>query len=381
MKVILSTDAIKFPVTGIGRYNYELAKQLSLMSNLELFFFKNGKFINALPDPTALQPRKKHWLEARLSKSDLVIKSYQILSTIRDQFALKNAENAIFHGPKYYLPKFKGKSVATFHDLSIFTHPEYHPSERVRYMESELALTLKRASMLITDSEFVRQELAAYFNYPLDKIRTAALACSDDFRPRKKEETLPILTRLGLRHGGYILYAGTIEPRKNIEALLDAYSQLTQTIKKKYPLVLAGYHGWNSEKLHARIKKAESEGWLRYLGYVAETDLPYLFAGACLFCFPSHYEGFGLPVLEAMASEIPVICSKTSSLPEVVGDAALTFKPHDVDTLTRQLTKGVEDMEWRALAKHQGLQQASKFSWQKCAQETAAVYRTVLSGT
>lgn len=378
MKVILSIDAIKFPLTGIGRYNYELAKQLSLMSDLELSFFKNGKFISVLPEPTALQPRKMPWLQARLRKSDFVIKSYQVLSTIRDQFALKNEENAIFHGPKYYLPKFSGASVATFHDLSIFTHPKYHPLERVRYMESELRLTLKRASILITDSDFVRHELASYCGYPLDKIRTVPLACSDDFRPRQKAETCSVLTRLGLLHGAYTLYAGTIEPRKNIDTLLDAYSLLPQAIKQSYPLVLAGYHGWGSEKLHNRIKTAENEGWLRYLGYVSDADLPYLFSGAHLFFFPSHYEGFGLPVLEAMASGVPVICSNTSSLTEVVAGVALMFEPNDVDTLGKLILIGLEDDEWRNAAKKQGLQQALKFSWQKCAQQTVAVYRELL---
>jgi alpha-1,3-rhamnosyl/mannosyltransferase len=191
-------------------------------------------------------------------------------------------------------------------------------------------------------------------------------------------ESVSVLARLGLVHGGYTLYAGTIEPRKNIEVLLDAYSVLPDAIRQRWPLVLAGYHGWQSEQLHQRIDAAVSAGWARYLGYVADEDLPHLFAGAHLFFFPSHYEGFGLPVLEAMASGVPVVCSNASSLPEVAGGAALMFDPEDADALHQLILTGLEDEVWRKTAKEKGLMQASIFSWRRCANETVSVYRELL---
>lgn len=380
MKVILSVDSVKFPLTGIGRYNFELAKQLQLQNDLELLYFANGKIIAELPAPKQTMSEKNAWLRNHLRKNNLAIKAYQLLSGIRNHYALQDHKDVIFHGPGFYLPQFNGPSVATFHDLSIFTHTQYHPPERVRYMQRELNLTLQRASMLITDSEYTRQELASYFGYPLDKIRTISLACSDDFHPREAADSASVLARLGLVHGGYTLYAGTIEPRKNIEALLDAYSTLPDAIRQRWPLVLAGYHGWQSEQLHGRINAAANAGWVHYLGYVADEDLPHLFAGAHLFCFPSHYEGFGLPVLEAMASGVPVICSNASSLPEVAGDSALMFKPTDVDMLRQLIVIGLEDEVWRESAKQKGLMQASTFSWQRCAKETVAVYRELSTG-
>lgn len=380
MKVILSVDSVKFPLTGIGRYNFELAKQLQLQDDLELLFYANGRFIAGLPAPELAKSKKNAWLHNQLRKSNLAIKAYRLLSEIKNHYSLQDHENAIFHGPGFYLPRFNGSSVATFHDLSIFTHAQFHPPERVRYMQRELNLTLLRASMLITDSEYTRQELASYFGYPLDKIRTISLACSEDFHPREAADSISVLARLGLVHGGYTLYAGTIEPRKNIEALLDAYSTLPDAIRRRWPLVLAGYHGWQSEQLHARINAAENAGWARYLGYVADEDLPHLFAGAHLFFFPSHYEGFGLPVLEAMASGVPVVCSNASSLPEAAGGAALMFEPEDVDTLHQLILVGLEDDIWRKAAKEKGLMQASAFSWQRCAEETVAVYRELLPG-
>ena len=378
MKVILSIDSVKFPLTGIGRYSFELAKQLQQQDGLELLLFANGRFVPELPVHEQSGSKKNRWLRKKLLKSNLAVETYKLLSKVRNHYSLKGHEHAVFHGPGFYLPKFKGSSVATFHDLSMFTHTQYHPRERVRFMQRELSLTLQRASMLITDSEYTRQELASYFGYPLDKIRAISLACSAEFHPRDAVDSAPVMERLGLVHGGYTLYAGTIEPRKNIEALLDAYSMLPDAVRQRWPLVLAGYHGWQSDGLHERIDAAAKAGWARYLGYVKDEDLPYLFASAHLFFFPSHYEGFGLPVLEAMASGVPVICSNASSLPEVAGGAALMFDPTDTETLSKLILKGLEDNIWRGTAKEKGLMQASTFSWEKCAQETVAVYQELM---
>ena len=377
MKVILSVDSIKFPLTGIGRYTYELAKQLQIKKNLELQLFSNGTMVIGLPNHGEGKANKSLVAELRmqLRKSNLVTRVYQALVGIRSQIALRAHSEAIFHGPGFYLPKFSGHSVATFHDLSIFTWAHCHPPERVRFMQRELKLTIKSASLLITDSEYTRQEIASYFGYPLDKIRTVPLACSSDFHPRDAVKSNPILNKFGLSHNGYTLYAGTIEPRKNIESLLDAYAELPDSLRSRWPLVLAGYQGWQSEVLHQRIEAAVTAGWARYLGYVANDDLPILFAGARLFVFPSHYEGFGLPVLEAMASGVPVVCSNSSSLPEVAGGAALMCDALDVDKLTQLIVIGLEDEPWRVEAVAKGLAQSSKFSWERCAKETIEVYR------
>ncbi len=376
MKIILSVDPIKFPLTGIGRYTYELAKQLQLYSDLELLPFANGSFVDDLSaEGQIINPRKADWLKNHLRKIKLVTKAYQVLKEVRAKYALKDLDGAIFHGTNFYVPKFNGACVATFHDLSVLTYAQYHTPERVRYMQCELERTLQRAALLITDSEYIRQEIAAYSGYSLDKIYTIPLACSDAFHPREASSTALILARFGLKQGAYVLYTGTIEPRKNIDVLLDAYSTLPDAVRRRWPLVLAGYYGWRNSRLHARIRAAVSAGWAYYLGYVATEDLPYLFAGARLFVFPSHYEGFGLPVLEALASGVPVICSNSSSLPEVTGGAASLFDPEDIDKLRELILIGLEDEAWRAAAISKGLLQASNFSWQKCARATVDVYQ------
>jgi alpha-1,3-rhamnosyl/mannosyltransferase len=190
---------------------------------------------------------------------------------------------------------------------------------------------------------------------------------------------MPVLARYNLAPNAYALAISTIEPRKNIETLIDADGRLSTDLKTRFPLVLAGYTGWESEALHRKITNAEREGWLRYLGYVQATDLPFVLSGARLFSFPSLYEGFGLPVLEAMASGVPVIASNASTLPEVTNGAALLHDPRDTITLTHLLAQGLDDEAWLTSARDKGLVRAAQFSWEKCTQQTLTAYRAALA--
>jgi len=382
MKVILSIDPVRFPLTGIGRYTYELAQSLKTLSEIEqLRTFSGSHFVDDLPSPAVSATSTAAFatdFRQMILKSRVATDLYRSASAFKKSYALRGHADYIFHGTNFYLPSFDGPSVCTFHDLSIFTWPHCHPPERVRYMRKEIELTLKRADMLITDSEFTRQEIVSYFGWPLEKIRAVPLASSSDFRPRDADELMPALSKYGLVFGAYCLFVGTIEPRKNLETLLDAYSMLALSVRKRWPLVLIGYRGWKSEALHVRIAAAVADGWVRYLGFVEAYNLPLIYAGARLFIFPSLYEGFGLPVLEAMASGIPVVCSNASTLPEVAGDAAAMCEPQDVDALCQLIAGGLEDDGWREEARSKGLLHAASFSWPRCAQETAAVYRELL---
>ena len=382
MKVILSIEPVRFPLTGIGRYTYELAKHLKEIAEVEELKFLTGYRFTDLPEPKQAEGTNKGSstkLRQAVLKNSLTRELYSLVSPLLKQHALRGYTDHVYHGPNFYLPPFAGPSVCTFHDLSIFTWAHCHPPERVKYMRKEISATLKRADMLITDTETTRQEVAAYFSWPLDKIRAVPLACSEEFMPRNEAALSPVLTKHGLSYQGYSLYVGTIEPRKNLDVLLDAYTLLPQAVRKQWPLILTGYQGWRNEQLHARIEAATKEGWARYLGFVEANELPLIYAGARVFVFPSLYEGFGLPVLEAMASGIPVVCSNASTLPEVAGEAAAMCEPQDVDTLSELINRALQDESWRELAVKKGLLQAAKFSWQRCAKETTAVYKEVLT--
>lgn len=378
LKVVLSVDPVQYPLTGIGRYTYELALGLEQANIDDLKFFRGTRLISELQAPSDVAPMTKPsaW-KGHAQKSRVAVALYRVVSPLLKARALKGLEDYVFHGPNYYLPPFAGRSVMTFHDLSVYLWPKSHPPERVRYMRAEIELSLKRAAALITDTEYTRQEVAKYFGWPLERIHAVPLASSPAFRPHTFEELQPLLQSLGLTAGGYTLFTGTVEPRKNIELLLDAYARLPATIRTRWPLVISGYRGWNSGELHARLTTAQAEGWLRYLGFVPGDTLPGLMAGARLFAFPSWYEGFGLPVLEAMACGVPVVCSNASTLPEVAGDAAAFHDPSDLDALVCQLRVGLEDDVWREGAVKAGIRQAAKFSWARCAQQTLEVYRSV----
>jgi len=376
MKLILSTEPIRYPLTGIGRYTYELAVHLQRSGQLqELRFFSGRGFIDNLPRP-AEQSDGRYQLKRMVQKSRVLSSSYAIFMERSRRSVLKGFDDFLYHGPNFYLPDFPGRKIATFHDLSPFTWAHCHAPERLRFMRKECLKAIKRADALITDSEYTRREVADYFSWPLDRIHAVPLACGPEFHPRGANE-LQGVARYRLKYKSYTLFVGTIEPRKNILVLLDAYARLPLALRQSHPLVLTGYRGWRSEAIHARIDAAHREGWANYLGFVPTDDLPMLYAGAALFAFPSLYEGFGLPVLEAMASGVPVVCSTSSSLPEVAGDAALMCDPQDIDRLAELLARGLQDQAWREDASERGMQHVARFSWSRCAAETMAVYRRV----
>lgn len=378
MKVVLSVDPVKFPLTGIGRYTYELGKGLQNETLESLRFLRGYRLTSELPVPHDEKPMAGASSWKRFAqKNRLAVAVFRQVNPWLKGRTLKGFENHVFHGPNYYLPPFGGRSVVTIHDLSHYVWTQGHPPERVRYMQAEMEHSLKRATAIITDTEYTRQEVAKHFGWPLNRIFAVHLASGPEFVPRSPKELAPALRALDLKPGGYCLFTGTVEPRKNLSSLLQAYGRLPKATCLRWPLVVAGYRGWESGALHKSLQEAQSQGWLRYLGFVPHQTLPLLMAGARLFAYPSHYEGFGLPVLEAMASGVPVVCSNASTLPEVSGGATAMHDPDDVDALLDLLTAGLEDEVWRAEARAVGLRQAQGFSWAKCTRETLAVYRAV----
>ncbi|MFS2224269.1 glycosyltransferase family 4 protein [Pantoea sp. B65] len=377
MKVILGTDPIKFPLTGIGRYTCELAHGLMQQAEIEELWFLHGRTLqHQLPRQQESHPFPRGMaMTQRLQKNRLAAELYRLTAPWLKTQVLRKHPDAIYHGPNFYLPPGVDHCVATFHDLSVFTWPQCHPPERVRFMQKELLQTIKRAAVLITDSEFTRREVAQYFNLPLTKVFCASLASSEEFYPRQAAGVSQVIAGYGLTFNQYCLFTGSVEPRKNIETLLNAYEKLPPALRLTVPLVIIGFSGWGSEALHYRFQHAQAAGWLHYAGYVNAADLPCLFAGARSFLFPSLYEGFGLPVLEAMASGVPVVCSDSASLPEIVGDCALMCAAKDVEQLSQLIQRSIEDEAWREHASASGLARSRLFSWQRCAQQTLHAYR------
>jgi alpha-1,3-rhamnosyl/mannosyltransferase len=369
VQIVLSVDAITPPLSGIGRYTWELATRLPISPSIDdVRFYRQRQWIT---DPAILlkdshPAKRRSWLQRKEPRWS---------HELRLKWACRGA---IFHGPNYFLPECTDIGVATIHDLSIFRFPETHPVERLRHFELNFSRSLQRATHLITDTETVRREVVNSYSWPSERITAVPLGVSGLFRPRSFAETAAVVRGCNLEPGGYTLCVSTIEPRKKIDRLLTAYGRLPGTLRARYPLLLLGSEGWNSEGLHQQIERSCAEGWLKYQGFVPEADLPALYAGARLFVYPSLYEGFGLPVLEAMASGVPVVTSLDPALTEVSGGASLAVEPDDEDALLLAVIRGLEDEEWRGEASSKGLQVASKFTWERCVEQTAAVYKKVM---
>jgi len=370
MKVILSVEALEPMLTGIGRYTWELASRLPVaLGKKNVRYYRNGHWIN---DPgellidAARPPKKKPW---------------PFLGAVRRWFNSTEIEfddqKTVFHGPNFFLPPWVDNGVVTVHDLSVFKFPETHPAERIRQYEREFQMSMDHAAHLITVTESMRHEVMDFLGWPAEKITTVHHGVSPAFAVREEQELQVRLRGYGLEPGSYVLCVSTLEPRKKIDCLLSSFRSLPAFLREKNSLVLVGGSGWLNEDLHQTIERATREGWLRYLGFVAENDLPFLYAGARLFVYPSIYEGFGFPVLEAMASGVPVVTSNHASVLEVAQGASLQVEPDDLDALAETIRKGLTDEDWRSSTRTAGLRIAGYYSWDKCVEETIGVYRHV----
>jgi glycosyltransferase involved in cell wall biosynthesis len=276
-------------------------------------------------------------------------------------------------------PKVEGKKIVTVHDMVYKTFPETVRG-RTRYMlETGLARSLKRADLVVTDSEFSRQEIIKYFRQAAHKIRV--VPCGVDrsrFHPVENAARIAeTKQQLGIS-GEYFLYLGTLEPRKNLRRLVNAYAHFRKG-KSEYPkLVLAGGKGWMNEDLMHDLKALQLENDVQLVSYVPDAHVCPLMAGALAFVFPSVYEGFGMPPLEAMACGVPVLTTHAASLPEVVGDSALIVDPYQPMEMADGLERLYRDAALRQQLKAAGLRRARMYSWENAAAILYNVYREAL---
>jgi glycosyltransferase involved in cell wall biosynthesis len=368
VRVIFSVDAIRLPLSGVGRYVWELGSRLPRLPEIELLrYYSRGKWIERIESLVDVQAKGLIERSARpLIRSP---------GWWREWRALRGHENEIFHAPNFFLPRFCGAGVATVHDLSVVKFPQSHPVERIREFERKLARSLKDAAHVITVSEAVRAEVIEEFGLSREKVTAVLHGVSERFNPSQEAENTALLKQAELVSRKYVLCVSTLEPRKGIVQLIDAYDGLPSELRKGWPLVIAGCEGWLNDAIRERIRRAERNGWLRYLGYVNELELPKLYNQARAAVYPSLYEGFGFPMVEAMASGVPVLTSECRALVEVSGGAALHVNPDDVGALRGGLEKVILDEQWRSEARARGLVVTKKLSWGRCAEETVAVYR------
>lgn len=272
------------------------------------------------------------------------------------------------------------KTVITVHDLGAEYLPKTHQLKQRLYLNLMTHHQLKSATHIIAVSKATKEDLIKRVKIAPEKISVIYEGFDQKiFRPIKNDIVRDTLKDLDLVPGEYFLFVGTIQPRKNLARLIKAYAQALANNNQLPLLALAGGKGWLSDEIYALPKKLGIENRVKFLGYVPDEKLPALYTGAKALLFPSLFEGFGLPIIEAMACGCPVLTSNTSSMPEVAGDAAILVDPYSIDAITKGIEKITRLSEQKDLVK-KGLQQAGKFSWEKAANQTLSVFNQITRG-
>ncbi len=303
-------------------------------------------------------------------------------SVMRRRLASVLAGVDVFHSSDVLLWHQPGAlNVVTLYDLTALVLPEYHTAETRELQQHKLRFAREEADVVVVPSEATRRDVVTHLGIPPARVRVVYGGADSAFRPLKdREKVARALAPLGLQPGGYILHVGTIEPRKNLARLVAAYGLVRRMLPPPLPdLVLVGTTGWQFQEVFDRVRALGLEQAVRFVGRVDANLLPAIYNGALLFVYPSLYEGFGLPVVEAMACGVPVVTSSTSSLPEVVGDAGLLVEPRDVGALAEGLAGLLRDPERRAALAAAGLRRAASFTWERAATKMRQVYECASS--
>jgi len=285
----------------------------------------------------------------------------------------------LLHSVDFIPPAFGyRRSVVTVHDLNFLHYPHFLTAESHRYYNRQIEWAVRQADHILADSHATGSDLVSLLDVPPEKVTVVHLAADSAFRPLAEAQVARIVAQYGLEPG-YLLCVGTLEPRKNLPGLLQAYRLLLDAGATTAPLVLVGGKGWLYDEVFERVEGLCLNELVRFLHDVPDTDLPGLYNGADVLVTPSFYEGFGLPPLEAMACGTPVVVADRASLPEVVGEAGLLVDPDDPDYIAQALARVLTDAGLQARMRELGLAQAARFTWERTARATLAVYREVVS--
>lgn len=396
MRLVMGGESLEGPLTGIGQYTYHLAKEMLASPDIEDFkFLAHGRLRepeSLMPacsnsasevNPTGSQPSPLNQLLGKARSiaagSSLAVAAYGRLMPRLERHSLRHYEKSdIYHSPNYMLPEFPGKNVVSILDLSTYRYPEHHPEARVRFVNGHIERAVKSADHIVTISNFVKSEIIERFNISESRITVTYLGADASFHPISESLFNEQASALDLTYKDYFLFTSSIEPRKNLDRLLDAYlAYRASTQDQPLPLIVTGMPGWKSQHTHERLQQLQSEGALRYLGYVDQSLLPVLVAGARAVLYPSLYEGFGLPVLEAMQSGTATMTSRETSMAEISGDASLLINPIDTDEMTNAIERLASQPDSTAILVSNSLENVKRFSWRRCANQTLSAYKAI----
>ncbi len=385
MKIAIDLTQIPADKTGIGIYALNLVREMCRLNQTNgkfNFFF----FVQDDDEELIRLIRDSDKCTLILIKSSIFRK--MILRFFFEQFLLprkcRKLKVDIIYSSHYTIPYFtRIKRVVVFPDMTFYLFPELHQKIKRFYFKTLIPLTVWKSSGIITISESTKSDMVKRFKH-IDTNKITVIHLGVDLFKENEKEKAPLCERImekyGLTAREYFLFVGTLEPRKNISNIIKAFHHVRQSddrYKKKYKLVIVGKKGWFYKEIFETVKKFLLEEAVIFTGYVNEEEKQALLLRAFLFVYPSFYEGFGIPILEAMGSGIPVITGNTSSLPEVAGDAAVLVNPHLWQEISTAMLKLLSNQPLHEKLSQKGLTQAKKFSWEKTAEKTLELFKKI----
>nr|WP_298410274.1 glycosyltransferase family 1 protein [uncultured Halomonas sp.] len=405
MNLIINLEPLLKPLTGIGHYTRELTRELvkesegdqiaGLLGPRIIRLNSDHPLLGGHPDfkdhagdePAAAETsspapegRLSQWARRYLRNGATRYLYHKATGLMLRRYATRqpNPKDALYWEPNYVRLPWPGRSIITVHDLSHRRFPEYHPSDRIAFLERHLKASLAGATRINVVSQFTANELTALFDIDPARIDIVSPGVAERFFDVDAHQRERVRKRHDLPEH-YCLSVGTLEPRKNLPRLLDAFLDQSLERQRECPLLLAGQRGWGDEPLSQKALNAIEDGRVRQLGYIQDADLPALYANATLFAYLSRYEGFGMPVIEAMAAGVPVITADRTATREVAADAALKVDPDDTGAIRQALERLQDDSALRHSLQEAGRLRARHFTWQHSAANLRASFRLAMS--
>lgn len=367
MKIAIIADALDYQYAGIYYYTKELINALAEVDKKNEYWIVRSKSEGDISEQVKelIIPTKKFPGAA----------AYRLFVSIPKVLAQKKMDIVVEprHFGPFNLPK-RIKRVTVIHDLSPLHFPEWHQFVSRKLQQLFLPSILKRADYILTNSAFTANDVMTHFPFTSTKTKGILLGKENFFQPQSN----PAILKKHNISVPYLLHTGTIEPRKNLIFLVKTFEALKRQTNHRLQLVLVGKLGWKHTPILEVINNSPFKDDIKLLGYVDRTDLPAIYTAAAAFVYPSHFEGFGLPVLEAMSCGTPTIAANVSSLPEIISTAGLLFPPNNESILIQKINQLLTDKSLSQLLSKKGLARAVEFSWKKTAQETLAVFEGLI---
>jgi glycosyltransferase involved in cell wall biosynthesis len=390
MKILINISSLSPPLSGVGRYTLELIRFLLKSNDIEdvkgisYGKIKSKNEINSLilnlgdnNQSQSLSLQIKQKLKNIIKQSSIIRKLKILIEEKLLQEKIKQYKDYIYWEPNYILTKFDGIAIPTIYDASHVRFPQFHPPSRLQWLEDNMSTSIDKANRIITISEFSKQEIIDIYGVNDEKISIVYPAVSEEFRINYSELEINRVKEKYQLPQHYILSVGNIEPRKNIIGLLNAYDQLSAQHKNNYPLVIIGAQGWLTSEIEKRIQQIQKQTEIIRLGYVSQLELPLIYQAASLFIYVSLYEGFGMPIAEAMVSGIPVITSNCSSMPAVAKGCAKLVDPCNIGEISDTITTLIEDKSMQQNLVEKGLRVSKDYTWENSAKQLLEVFKEI----